>query len=68
AAYLDLPGDIITGTVEEDEVHFPPRCPDPPRSLAPQEDVARALEALKSAERPLVIVGKGAAYARAEEE
>ncbi|GIW13942.1 MAG: oxalyl-CoA decarboxylase [Tepidiforma sp.] len=68
AAYLDLPGDLITGTVEESEVHFPPRCPDPPRSLAPWESVERALDALKSAERPLVIVGKGAAYARAEEE
>jgi 2-hydroxyacyl-CoA lyase 1 len=68
AAYLDLAGDIITGEVEEEEVHFPARTPEPPRTLAPQENVEAALAALKSAERPLVIVGKGAAYSRAENE
>lgn len=68
AVYLDLPGDIITGAVEESELSFPPRCPDAPRMMAPQENVAAAMEAIKSAERPLVIVGKGAAYARAENE
>ena len=31
-------------------------------------DVERALDLLRSAERPLVIVGKGMAYSRAEEE
>ncbi|MBI2766664.1 MAG: oxalyl-CoA decarboxylase [Chloroflexi bacterium] len=68
AVYLDLPGDIITGSIEEDELKFPPRCPEPPRTLAPQESIQAALAALKSAERPLVIVGKGAAYSRAEDE
>src|SRR5260370_11566103 len=32
------------------------------------DDVERALDTLRSAERPLVIVGKGMAYARAEDE
>ena len=68
AAYLDLPGDIITGSLEEDQVHFPPRCPEPPRPGAAPESIEAAMAALKSAERPLVIVGKGAAYARAEDE
>lgn len=68
AAYLDLAGDIITGTVEEDEIHWPPMCPDAPRTKAPEDNIEAALAALKSAERPLVIVGKGAAYSRAEEE
>jgi 2-hydroxyacyl-CoA lyase 1 len=66
--YLDLPGDIITGSVEEEELVFPPKCPDAPRMMAPQESVDAAMAALKTAERPLVIVGKGAAYARAENE
>ncbi len=66
--YVDLPGDIITGTAEESEVRFPPRCPDPARTLAPEENVRAALDLLKQAERPLVIVGKGMAYARAEDE
>ncbi|MGI8925989.1 MAG: oxalyl-CoA decarboxylase [Tepidiformaceae bacterium] len=68
AVYLDLPGDVITGAVEEEELKWPARCPEPPRTLAPQENIEQALAALKSAERPLVIVGKGAAYSRAEQE
>ncbi len=66
AAYLDLPGDIITGSVEEEELHFPAKCPNPARTQAPDIAIQQALEALKSAERPLVVVGKGAAYSRAE--
>src|SRR5665213_1269518 len=38
--------------------------PEPPQPPAPQS-VARALELLANAQRPLVILGKGAAYARA---
>ncbi|MBE7520122.1 MAG: oxalyl-CoA decarboxylase [Thermoflexaceae bacterium] len=68
AAYLDLPGDIIGAQVEEDLLRFPPPCPEPPRTFADPEAVQRALAALRSAARPLVIVGKGAAYARAESE
>ena len=68
AAYLDLPNDIISGTVEESEIEFKDRCAEPPRTLSPQESVTAAVETLKSAESPLVIVGKGAAYSRAEDE
>ena len=68
AAYLDLPDDLITARIDEAEVFFPARCPDPPRPLAEPGEVRRAIELLRSAERPLVIVGKGAAYARAEAE
>ena len=38
------------------------------RTMAPSENVDAALEAVKSAENPLVIVGKGMAWARAEDE
>src|SRR3984893_5126728 len=68
ASYLDMPDDIITGKVDESRVEEPARCPDPPRTQAMPEDVERALDALRLAERPLVIVGKGMAYARAEDE
>jgi len=67
-SFLDLPGDIITGKVEEDAVQWVPRVPDPPRPKADPADVAQALEALKSASSPLIIIGKGVAWARAEEE
>jgi 2-hydroxyacyl-CoA lyase 1 len=68
ASYLDIADDIITGKVDESRVEEPERCPDPPRTQAVQADVEKALDALRSAERPLVIIGKGMAYSRAEDE
>jgi len=68
AAYLDLPNDIIVGKIAEDQLSLSPRCADAPRPQADPRDVERALAALRTAKRPLVIVGKGAAYARAESE
>lgn len=68
AVYLEFPGDQISGQIEEDGVQFPPRCADPARTLAPQSAIEEALAALRSAERPLVIGGKGAAYSQAEDE
>ncbi len=68
AVYLDLPNDVITAKVEESALEWRPRSPEPPRAQADPAAVERALGALRSAERPLVIVGKGAAYARAERE
>ena len=68
AAYLDLPSDQIDGRIDPAELEMPPRCPDPPRPLADPASVERALDLLRTAQRPLVIVGKGAAYSRAEVE
>jgi 2-hydroxyacyl-CoA lyase 1 len=66
--YLDMPDDIIRGEVEEDAVFQAPVVPDPPRFQATPESIEAALSALESAERPLVIVGKGMAWSRAESE
>ncbi|MDP9238544.1 MAG: oxalyl-CoA decarboxylase [Chloroflexota bacterium] len=66
--YLDLPGDIISGKVDEDLAPQRPRVPDAPRPHVDPASVEAALAALKSAERPLVIVGKGMAYADAADE
>ena len=68
AVYLDLPNDIIVGETEADTIDWAAECPDPPRGIAGPDEIERALQTLKTAERPLVIVGKGAAYARAEDE
>jgi len=68
ATYLDLPDDVILGRVDEDEVKMAATIPPPPRSQAADEDVAAAVAALRTAERPLVIVGKGMAWSRAESE
>ena len=68
ASYLDIADDIITGKVDESRVEEAARCPDPPRTQAFPADVEKALNTLRSAERPLVIIGKGMAYSRAEDE
>jgi 2-hydroxyacyl-CoA lyase 1 len=68
AVYLDLPNDVITAQLDEEKVEWRPRCAEPPRAQADPAAIERALAALRSAERPLLIVGKGAAYARAERE
>lgn len=68
ATYLDLPNDIITGETDESGIDWRTPCPDPPSSRAEPGAIERALETLQGAVRPLVIVGKGAAYARAEQE
>ena len=41
ATYLDMPDDIITGEVDEADVHYPARCPDPPRSQASRRTSSR---------------------------
>ena len=68
ATYLDMPDDIILGEVEEEKVHQAATVADPPRFQAMQEDIDKALNVLESAQRPLVIIGKGMAYSRAEDE
>ena len=68
AAYLDFPDDFLSATFDENEISIPGRCPEPPRPEANSGDVQRAIDVLRSAERPLVIIGKGAAYSRAEVE
>jgi 2-hydroxyacyl-CoA lyase 1 len=67
-SFLDLPGDMIAGSIEEDTVQWVPRVPDAPRPQADPQSVADALEAIKSAQSPLVIIGKGVAWSRAEDE
>jgi 2-hydroxyacyl-CoA lyase 1 len=67
--YLDLPGDIIDGKIDEEQVPpQPARVADAPRPQAEASAVEGALDLLRQAERPLVVIGKGAAYARAENE
>jgi 2-hydroxyacyl-CoA lyase 1 len=66
--YLDLPGDVITGKTDEANTPQRSRVPEPPRTFADPAAIDAALAALKTAERPLVVVGKGAAYAGASDE
>ncbi len=67
--YLDLPAKLL-GQVMEAEAgrNSLVKVIDPaPAQIPSQESVARALAVLKGAKRPLIILGKGAAYAQEDE-
>uniref|UniRef100_A0A3B3WCC0 2-hydroxyacyl-CoA lyase n=1 Tax=Poecilia mexicana TaxID=48701 RepID=A0A3B3WCC0_9TELE len=66
AVYVDIAGDMVNAKVERDKVREVSCCPPPPVSLAPSAAAEEALSVLKAAKTPLVIIGKGAAYSRAE--
>ena len=68
--YLDLPAKLFAQVIDKAkgdkslvEVIDPA-----PRQLPAPEAVNRALDVLKSAKRPLIILGKGAAYAQADDD
>ena len=67
--YLDLPAKLFSQTMEAAAGQRSlVRVIDPaPRQLPAPESVSRALDVLKSAKRPLIILGKGAAYAQADD-
>jgi oxalyl-CoA decarboxylase len=66
--YLDLPGKIFAQTMDAKAATGSLiKVVDPaPRQIPAQDAVQRALELLKSAKRPLIVLGKGAAYAQAD--
>ncbi len=68
--YLDLTAEVLGATLDLDAAKKSLiKVVDPaPRQVPGPEAVTRALDLLASAQRPLVILGKGAAYARADEE
>ncbi|XP_030637084.1 2-hydroxyacyl-CoA lyase 1 isoform X2 [Chanos chanos] len=66
ACYVDIPGDMVNARVERNRVREVSCCPPPPVSLAEVSAVTQALNVLKTAKCPLLIIGKGAAYGRAE--
>ena len=66
--YLDFPDDIIRAECEDEEIIAAATVPEPPRTIADPDAIEAALTALESAERPLVVVGKGMAWSRAEDE
>ena len=67
--YLDIPGallgqvmDAVEGQKSLIEVVDPS-----PASVPAPEAISRAVDVLKSAEKPLIIIGKGAAYAQCDD-
>ena len=66
--YLDLPAKLFPQTIDaEAGKKTLIKVVDPaPRQIPAPEAVKRALDLLKSAKRPLIVLGKGAAYAQAD--
>src|SRR3974390_607068 len=68
--YLDLPAKLFAQVMDADKGQKSlVKVIDPaPAQIPAPEAIARALDVLKSAKRPLIILGKGAAYAQADEQ
>jgi oxalyl-CoA decarboxylase len=66
--YLDLPAKLFAQVMDADlgEKSLVKVVDAAPRQLPAPEAVVRALDVLKEAKRPLIILGKGAAYAQAD--
>jgi oxalyl-CoA decarboxylase len=68
--YLDFPAKLFAQVIDADAgAKSLVKVIDPaPAQIPAPEAVKRALEVLKSAKRPLIILGKGAAYAQADDQ
>jgi len=67
--YLDIPGNLLGQVMDEVEgAKSLVKVIDPAPAQIPAPDaVSRALDVIKSAKKPLIILGKGAAYAQADD-
>ena len=67
--YLDLPAKLFAQTMDAEagQNSLVKVVDAAPRQLPAPESITRALDVLKSATKPLIILGKGAAYAQVDE-
>ncbi|MBS0533339.1 MAG: oxalyl-CoA decarboxylase [Proteobacteria bacterium] len=65
--YLDLPAKLFGQVVPAAKAKLVKVIDAAPAQLPSPDSVKRALDTLKSAKRPLIILGKGAAYAQADD-
>ncbi|WP_306316452.1 MULTISPECIES: oxalyl-CoA decarboxylase [unclassified Streptomyces] len=67
--YLDIPAAVLGAVMDKEAGERTlSRLVDPsPRQLPAPEAVDRAIDLLENAERPLIVLGKGAAYAQADD-
>ena len=66
--YLDLPAQLLAQVIDAEHGRKSlVKVVDPvPRQIPAQDSVQRALDLLKGAKKPLILLGKGAAYAQAD--
>lgn len=67
AVYLDFPAQIVSAKVPEERVRLRSVAPEIARPHADPAAIGRVAELLARAERPLLLIGKGAAWAEAGE-
>ncbi|KAF5921853.1 hypothetical protein HPG69_013027 [Diceros bicornis minor] len=67
ACYVDIPADFVNLQVKMNSVKYIECCMPPPVSMAETSAVYMAASVIRNAKQPLLIIGKGAAYAHAEE-
>jgi acetolactate synthase-1/2/3 large subunit len=66
--YVDLPGDVLYKSIDENEVLFPKRPHAVPRVSGDPDLVKKAISLLKAAQRPIVLTGTGILWSGAMEE
>ncbi|CAF4611239.1 unnamed protein product [Rotaria sp. Silwood1] len=67
-SYLDIPGELVTSSINSSQIEQPPKHQAPPKPAASRESLGEFFNLLKQSKKPLVIVGKGCSYGFAEEE
>lgn len=68
--FIDLPADLLNDPLEIEEldsIAHTPKVADAPRSGCDEHRLRGVVDMIKNAKAPLVLLGKGAAYARAED-
>ncbi|EHB12976.1 2-hydroxyacyl-CoA lyase 1 [Heterocephalus glaber] len=67
ACYVDIPADFVTVQVNVNSIKYKECCMPPPVTMAEASAVCLAASVIRSAKQPLLVIGKGAACAHAEE-
>ncbi|KAI4236848.1 MAG: hypothetical protein L6R40_006037 [Gallowayella cf. fulva] len=67
-SFVDLPADMIQGTNSSSaNLQRASLIPSPPKPAADETTLFKVAQLLKNAKSPLIVIGKGAAYARASD-
>ncbi|KAL8731100.1 MAG: hypothetical protein Q9166_003628 [cf. Caloplaca sp. 2 TL-2023] len=67
-SFIDLPADIIQGTGSSSaSLQRASQVPSPPKPSPEESILFKVAQLLKTAKSPLIVIGKGAAYARASD-
>ncbi|KAJ8114447.1 hypothetical protein OPT61_g3679 [Boeremia exigua] len=68
--FVDLPADLINDPLSTESLEDIPnilKVPEVPKGAAEEVKLMKVVRTIKTAQAPLIVIGKGAAYARAED-